>query len=124
MAAPAHQLQIIPVQGHSGIIDVVRRQVDLMVYDLTRGDLILPQALLAQPAHAGSIRLTAALPRFAFVKSLCKIFHDQPFPLGLRSRPQTGQKLGYQFTDPSPDACMNTLPCSSVPIVKESHTPP
>lgn len=75
MAAPAHQLQIIPVQGHSGIIDVVRGQVDFVVYDLASGNLVLPQALLAQPAHAGSVRLTAALPRFAFVKSLCKIFH-------------------------------------------------
>ena len=124
VAAPAHQLQIVPVQGHGRVVDVVRCQVDLVVHDLARGDFVLPQAFLTQPAHAGSIRLTAALPRFAFVKSLCKIFHDQPFPLGLRLRPQTGQKFGYQFTDPSPDACMNTLPCSSVPIVKESHTPP
>ena len=64
MALPADKLQVVPAQSHTRIRNVLRSDVCLVVDYLSGGEPSVPQAALAQSAHAPGVRLPAVRPRF------------------------------------------------------------
>src|SRR5690606_31702886 len=80
----AKQLQVVKTQGNLRIIDVIRRQINLMVHDLTAGT-----APLTQTVPGRDVSLPRLLPRLRFVKLACPRFHMITL-LGARRAPRPG----------------------------------
>src|SRR5690606_37148709 len=76
------QLQIVKTQGNLRVVDVIRRQINLMVHDLTAG-----AAPLTQTVTGRNVSLPRLLPRFGFVKLARPRFHVIT-PLGARRAPR------------------------------------
>src|SRR5690606_12522669 len=70
VALLAEKLQVLEVQRHRRVVDVVRRQVDLVVNDLAAG-----AAPLTQPVPVSDVSLPAPPPRFRLVEPPCPWFH-------------------------------------------------
>ena len=63
MAITTYQLKIIPVKSDAFVVDVLRRQVNLVMYDSARNNLPALPATLTQSANGCRISFPAALPR-------------------------------------------------------------
>src|SRR5690606_40327616 len=57
------QLQVVKTQGNLRVVDVIRRQINLVVHDLTAG-----AAPLTQTVTGRDVSLPRLLPRLGFVK--------------------------------------------------------
>src|SRR5690606_30010 len=77
-------LQVIKAQGNLRVVDVIRRQINLVVHDLTAS-----AAPLAQTVTGRDVSLPRLLPRLRFVKLARPRFH-MTTPLGARRAPRPG----------------------------------
>ena len=98
VAIPAHQFQVVPVKRDLRIVYVVRRQVHLVVHDLSRLVHSALQTSLAQPTHALRVCCTAVLPRLRFVESSGPLLHlnylPAAFPLQSPALPDLKESSG------------------------------
>src|SRR5690606_25521047 len=78
------QLQIVKTQGNLRVVDVIRRQINLVVHDLTAG-----AAPLTQTVTGRDVSLPRLLPRLRFVKPFRPRLH-MITPLGARRAPRPG----------------------------------
>src|SRR5690606_11377529 len=88
MACLTKQLQVIKTQGNLRVVDVIRRQINLVVHDLTAG-----AAPLTQTVTGRDVSLPRLLPRLGFVKLARPRLH-MITPLGARRAPRRRWRRG------------------------------
>src|SRR5690606_572014 len=84
MAFLTEQLQVIKAQGNLRVVDVIRRQINLVVDDLAAG-----AASLTQTVPVGDVCRPGSLPDFRFIEPPRPWFH-MITPLGARRAPRPG----------------------------------
>src|SRR5690606_35537224 len=95
MAFLTEQLQVIKTQGNLRVVDVIRRQINLVVHDLTAG-----AAPLTQTVTGRDVSLPRLLPRLRFVKLARPRFH-MITPLGARRAPRRRWRRGPRGLGPN-----------------------
>ena len=77
VARLAQTFQVIPVQSHVRIVDVLRREMDLVVNDLRRHGESLRETSLTQAAASAKVCPPRVDPRCRSVEPFCELFHGK-----------------------------------------------